>query len=154
MEADMNKPKNIWRGGYIRTAQITRPKIVISLAWVAILTCSSGMAAASDVFRCVIDETRYLSEDGRQITFPKEIYKGDTILADTASGLVRFVSNRYQFAVIQHATAQNGWILARVLEGPAATSVMLLAIKTFNPERPFMFTDAAMVHSGKCSIVQ
>ena len=117
------------------------------------IAAHSGAWASGQVFRCVMKETRHISADGLQATYPKDIYAGDVIIADTTTGLVRMFGNQRHYNITQRAGNGNGWILTRVEEGPASTSVVLFAIKTYEKTIPFMMTGGLLVHSGRCEVI-
>ena len=119
--------------------------------------CISGAAdpgLAGDIFRCVMKETRHISDDGRQITYPNDIYAGDLILADTSSGLVRMFGAEYRFEVVQQGSTSNAWVLSKIEPGFASTAVLMLAIKVYQPGIPFLFTNGMSVHTGQCQAVR
>lgn len=122
---------------------------------VGMLSCLvAGHASAKDVFRCVIKETRHVSDDGRLIVYPKDIYAGDAVMVDTLSGLVTMWTNRYQFRIVQTGTSENSWILSREMVGPVGTSVFTIAVKVFQAGTPFIMTDLGAVHSGQCAVIR
>ena len=127
-------------------------RLVLGTALLALFSASA--AAGKDVFRCVIKETRHVSDDGRLIVYPKDIYAGDAVMVDTLSGLVTMWSNRYQFRIVQTGTSENGWILSREMVGPAGTSVLTIAVKVFQAGTPFIMTDLGAVHSGQCAVIR
>lgn len=125
---------------------------VLGAALVALFSASP--VAGKDVFRCVIEETRHVDDDGHLVTYPRNIYGGDSVMVDTLSGIVTAWGSRYQFRIVQSGSTVNGWILSREMVGPAATSILTIAIKVFQAGTPFIMTDLAAVHSGRCSVIQ
>ncbi|MET3890397.1 hypothetical protein ABIE41_001473 [Bosea sp. OAE506] len=117
------------------------------------IVAHTDASASGQVFRCVMKETRHISADGLQATYPKDIYAGDVIIADTTTGLVRMFGTQRYFNITQRAGSGNGWILTRVEEGSGSTSVTLFAIKTYEKTVPFMFTGGMLVHSGRCEVI-
>jgi hypothetical protein len=115
---------------------------------------ASPALSAGEIFRCVMKETRHVSESGQQVAYPRDIYVGDVILADTTTGLVRLFGLRKQFNIVQTASTGNGWILSQIEPGPGSTSVLLLVIKTYEKNVPFLFTNGMNIHSGNCEIVR
>lgn len=121
----------------------------------AVLACLvAGQASAKDVFRCVIKETRHVSDDGRLIVYPENIYAGEAVMVDTLSGIVTMWNNRHQFRIVQTGTSENGWILSREVAGPASTSMLTIAVKVFQAGTPFIMTDLGAVHSGQCAALR
>lgn len=120
---------------------------------IAIMLLWSTTAVAGDIFRCVIKETRHISDAGDQVKYPRDIYAGSVLIADTMTGLVRFSGSQYQFKISQKGSTSNSWILSRYYEGTASNSIMQLSIKVFQKGVPFIFTDLQNVHSGLCAVV-
>jgi hypothetical protein len=111
-------------------------------------------AMASDIFRCVTEESRFVTDEGKQASYPRDIYAGDVLVADTASGLVRMFGGTYQFSVLQAGSSSNAWRLLRVEHGPAAVATQMLSIQVYRTQTPFIFADGSMTLSGLCSIVK
>lgn len=146
----------IWRR---QSASMARaPSTAIQLAQAMICTAAmlGGTSAtlANEIFRCVVVESRHVSDEGKLERYPRDIYAGDTIVADTRSGLVRLFGNPYQFVIAQTGSKENGWILTRRDPGLASTAVQLLAIQVFNKGNPFMMADGMNTYSGNCSEVR
>lgn len=120
----------------------------------AVIAGSISPSLANDIFRCVVAESRHVSDDGKQATYPRDIFVGETIIADTRSGLVRMFGNPFQFAIAQPGSKVNSWILTRRDPGSVSTSVQLLAIQVYRPTVPFVLADGMTTYSGNCSVVR
>lgn len=121
---------------------------------VAALALYAPVALAGEVFRCVVVESRHLSDDGKQASYPRDIYAGETIIADTKSGLVRLFGNAFQFEIAQTGSKDNGWVLTRREHGTGSTAVNLLAIQIYRPSVPFVLADGMMTYSGNCNPIR
>lgn len=83
------------------------------------LTWQARAASAGEVFRCVMKETRHISVDGLQATYPRDIYEGDVIVADTTTGLVRLFGMQKYFEVVQAASGGTAGCYRRSIPAPA-----------------------------------
>lgn len=119
----------------------------------AALGCTSP-TLSNEIFRCIVVESRHVSDDGKQEKYPRDIYAGETVIADARSGLVRLFDNAHQFEIAQAGSKENGWILTRRDRGSASTSVQLLAIQVYRQGIPFMMNDGMTTYSGNCSVVR
>jgi hypothetical protein len=146
----------IWRR---QSASMVRaPAIAIQFARAMVCAAATlgGTSAtlSNEIFRCVVVESRHVSEEGKQERYPRDIYAGEIIVADTRSGLVRLFGNPYQFVIAQTGSKENGWILTRRDPGLASTSVQLLAIQIYSKGIPFMMADGMHTYSGNCTEVR
>lgn len=146
----------IWRRQSASMERAPSTAIQLARAMVCAAAMLGGTSAtlANEIFRCVVVESRHVSEEGKQERYPRDIYAGDTIVADTRSGLVRLFGNPYQFVTAQAGSKENSWIFTRRDPGTASTSVQLLAIQVYREGTPFMMADGMNTYSGKCSVMR
>lgn len=123
-------------------------------AGLAVIGLDASAAKAADIFRCVTEESRFVTNEGKQASYPRDSYAGSILVADTASGLVRMFGGSYQFSIVQTGTSSNGWRLLRVEPGPAVVATQMLSIQAYRTQIPFIFSDGSMTLSGLCAVVK
>ena len=126
-------------------------RIILAL----LIVCGSNYAFAIDAYKCTIDYTATLQDNGdiQESDFTK-LWLGKEFVVDKGTGRIKGgLSNDNAFGkpqIIDYGSKEQAFKVLTIFK--PSTTINYLYIEEFNEnqEKPFMFIDGTNIFSGKC----